>query len=123
MGIGEWADDKAGTLTLAGRKKLELARSLATQPSLLLLDEVMAGLTPVEVSEALETVSKLHREQGLTIIVIEHVMRALMHLSERLVVLHHGSKIAEGTPKEKSDSKIVNEVYFGDPKERSSPCN
>ncbi len=117
VGIVERADDKAGTLTLAGRKKLEIARSLATQPSLLLLDEVMAGLTPVEVSEALETVSKLHREQGLTIIVIEHVMRALMHLSERLVVLHHGSKIAEGTPKEISESKIVNEVYFGDPKE------
>ena len=117
VGIVERADDKAGTLTLAGRKKLEIARSLATQPSLLLLDEVMAGLTPVEVSEALETVSKLHREQSLTIIVIEHVMRALMHLSERLVVLHHGSKIAEGTPKEISESKVVNEVYFGDPKE------
>ena len=117
VGIIERADDKAGTLTLAGRKKLEIARSLATQPSLLLLDEVMAGLTPVEVSEALETVSKLHREQSLTIIVIEHVMRALMHLSERLVVLHHGSKIAEGTPKEISESKVVNEVYFGDPKE------
>ena len=117
VGIIERADDKAGTLTLAGRKKLEIARSLATQPSLLLLDEVMAGLTPVEVSEALETVSKLHREQGLTIIVIEHVMRALMHLSERLVVLHHGSKIAEGTPKEISENKVVNEVYFGDPKE------
>ena len=84
---------------------------------MLLLDEVMAGLTPVEVSEALETVSKLHREQSLTIIVIEHVMRALMHLSERLVVLHHGSKIAEGTPKEISKSKVVNEAYFGDPKE------
>ena len=117
VGIVDRADDKAGTLTLAGRKKLEIARSLATQPSLLLLDEVMAGLTPVEVSEALETVSKLHREQGLTIIVIEHVMRALMHLSERLVVLHHGSKIAEGTPKEISESKVVNEVYFGNPKE------
>ena len=84
---------------------------------MLLLDEVMAGLTPVEVSEALETVSKLHREQGLTIIVIEHVMRALMYLSERLVVLHHGSKIAEGTPKEISESEVVNEAYFGDPKE------
>ena len=117
VGIVERADDKAGTLTLAGRKKLEIARSLATQPSLLLLDEVMAGLTPVEVSEALEAVSKLHREQGLTIIVIEHVMRALMYLSERLVVLHHGSKIAEGTPKEISESEVVNEAYFGDPKE------
>ncbi len=117
VGIVDRADDKAGTLTLAGRKKLEIARSLATQPSLLLLDEVMAGLTPVEVSEALETVSKLHREQGLTIIVIEHVMRALMYLSERLVVLHHGSKIAEGTPKEISESEVVNEAYFGDPKE------
>ena len=116
VGIVDRADDKAGTLTLAGRKKLEIARSLATKPSLLLLDEVMAGLTPVEVSEALEAVSKLHREQGLTIIVIEHVMRALMHLSERLVVLHHGSKIAEGTPKEISESEVVNEAYFGNTK-------
>jgi branched-chain amino acid transport system ATP-binding protein len=74
----------------------------------------MAGLTPVEVSEALETISMLHQNQGLTIVVIEHVMRALMQLSHRLIVLHHGTKIAEGTPTEIADSPAVNEAYFGD---------
>ena len=105
--------DMAGTLTLAGRKRLEIARSLATQPNLLLLDEVMAGLTPAEVSEASKMIMALQKEQKLTLIIIEHVMRALMNLSERLVVIHHGSKIAEGSPKEISESPVVNEAYFG----------
>ena len=98
----------------AGVGKTEIARALATQPRLLLLDEVMAGLTPFEVSEALETISTLHRDQDLTIVVIEHVMRALMQLSQRLVVLHHGAMIAEGTPEEITDSPAVNKAYFGD---------
>ncbi len=114
VGLVERAHDAAGTLTLAGRKRLEIARAFATRPRLLLLDEVMAGLTPVEVSEALETISMLHQNQGLTIVVIEHVMRALMQLSQRLIVLHHGTKIAEGTPAEIAVSPVVNEAYFGD---------
>jgi len=114
VGLVERAHDAAGTLTLAGRKRLEIARAFATRPRLLLLDEVMAGLTPVEVSEALETISMLHQNQELTIVVIEHVMRALMQLSHRLVVLHHGTKIAEGTPTEIADSPAVKEAYFGD---------
>ena len=113
VGLVDRKSDIAGTLTLAGRKRLEIARSLATQPTLLLLDEVMAGLTPAEVSEASKMIITLHKEQNLTLIIIEHVMRALMNLSERLVVIHHGSKIAEGSPKEISESAIVNEAYFG----------
>ena len=113
VGLGDRADDPAGTLTLAGRKRLEIARALATRPRLLLLDEVMAGLTPVEVAEALDIIRRLHRRYNLTIIVIEHVMRALMQLSERLVVLHHGAKIAEGRPDEIANDAGVIEAYLG----------
>lgn len=113
VGLGARADDPAGTLTLAGRKRLEIARALAARPRLLLLDEVMAGLTPVEVAEALDTIRRLHRLHDLTIIVIEHVMRALMQLSERLVVLHHGAKIAEGRPDEIAGDAGVIAAYLG----------
>jgi len=113
VGLGTRADDPASTLTLAGRKRLEIARALAARPRLLLLDEVMAGLTPVEVAEALDTIRRLHRLHDLTIIVIEHVMRALMQLSERLVVLHHGAKIAEGRPDEIASNDGVIEAYLG----------
>lgn len=113
VGLGDRADDPAGTLTLAGRKRLEIARALATHPRLLLLDEVMAGLTPVEVADALDTIRLLHQRYNLTIIVIEHVMRALMQLSERLVVLHHGAKIAEGRPDEIANDAGVIEAYLG----------
>jgi len=113
VGLGDRADDPAGTLTLAGRKRLEIARALATHPRLLLLDEVMAGLTPVEVAEALDTIRLLHKRYDLTIIVIEHVMKALMQLSDRLVVLHHGAKIAEGSPDEIANDAGVIEAYLG----------
>ena len=113
VGLGDRADDPAGTLTLAGRKRLEIARALATHPRLLLLDEVMAGLTPVEVAEALDTIRLLHQRYDLTIIVIEHVMKALMQLSDRLIVLHHGAKIAEGSPDEITNDAGVIEAYLG----------
>ena len=113
VGLGDRADDPAGTLTLAGRKRLEIARALATHPRLLLLDEVMAGLTPVEVAEALDTTRLLHQRYDLTIIVIEHVMKALMQLSDRLIVLHHGAKIAEGSPDEITNDAGVIEAYLG----------
>lgn len=113
VGLAERAGDLAETLTLSGQKRLELARAVATGGRLLMLDEVMAGLTPAEVATMLEIVRRLHREYGLTILVIEHVMRALMQLAGRIVVLHHGEKIAEGPPAAIGADPRVHEVYFG----------
>jgi branched-chain amino acid transport system ATP-binding protein len=113
LGLAAEADRPAGALTLAGQKRLEIARALATRPRLLLLDEVMAGLTPTEVAAAVETIRRIHAQYGLTILVIEHVMHALMQLGGRIVVLHHGVKIAEGTPDEIAASPVVQEAYLG----------
>ncbi len=113
VGLAERAGDLAETLTLSGQKRLELARAVATGGRLLMLDEVMAGLTPAEVAAMLEIVRRLHREYGLTILIIEHVMRALMQLAGRIVVLHHGEKIAEGPPAAIGADPRVHEVYFG----------
>jgi len=112
-GLSDRAHDRAETLTLSGQKRLELARAVATGGRLLMLDEVMAGLTPAEVAAMLEIVRRLHREYGLTILVIEHVMRALMQLAGRIVVLHHGEMIAEGTPAAIGADPRVHECYFG----------
>ena len=98
VGLAREAERRAETLTLAARKRLEIARAIATGPRLLLLDEVLAGLTATEVAEALDVIRLLHRRYGLTLLVIEHVMRALMRLVQRIIVLHHGEKIAEGSP-------------------------
>jgi branched-chain amino acid transport system ATP-binding protein len=106
-------DARAGDLTLANQKRLEVARALATQPRLLMLDELMAGLTATEVAEAMGDVREL-RARGITIIVIEHVMQAIMNISDRIIVLDHGQKIAEGTPEEVAKSAKVIEVYLGD---------
>jgi branched-chain amino acid transport system ATP-binding protein len=103
----------AKELTLANRKRLELARALATKPQLLLLDEMMAGLNPTEVSEVMDLVVML-RFMGKTIFMIEHVMKAIMNICDRIMVLHHGEKIAEGTPKEIATSKTVIEAYLGE---------
>jgi branched-chain amino acid transport system ATP-binding protein len=112
-GLGARADSRASQLTLAGRKRLEIARALATQPRLVLLDEVMAGLTPTEIDEAVALIQRAQKRYGLTVIVIEHVMRALMRLAERVVVLHHGAKLAEGTPAEVTRNPVVIDAYFG----------
>jgi branched-chain amino acid transport system ATP-binding protein len=103
----------AKDLTLANQKRLEVARALATRPELLLLDELMAGLTYTEVAQAMELVGKIHR-RGITIIMIEHVMKAIMNVCDRIIVLHHGKKIAEGTPQEIAGNQTVVEVYLGE---------
>ena len=98
VGLDDRANDLAGSLTLAGFKRLELAKALATGPKKLLLDEVMAGLTPSEVNEAIAIIEASKQKFSLTVIVIEHVMKALMRMCERIVVLHHGEMIAIGAP-------------------------
>ena len=112
VGLTEMADRRIPDLTLAYQKRVEVARALATKPTLLLLDETMAGLNPTEVEEAMELVRKIC-ETGITIVMIEHVMRAIMCICGRIVVLHHGAKIAEGTPEEICANSAVIEVYLG----------
>jgi len=106
-------DMRAGNLTIADRKRLEIAKALATRPKLLLLDEVMAGLRPTEVDEMVAIIKGL-REGGMTIFVIEHIMRAIMALSDRIAVLHFGTKIAEGPPHEMAHDERVVKAYLGE---------
>ena len=113
VGLGTHANRPARTLTTAGRKRLELARALATEPELLLLDEVMAGLTPTESAGIVSLIQKV-REAGITILVIEHVMKAIMSLSDRVAVLHHGELIAIDPPEEVAKDARVIEAYLGE---------
>jgi branched-chain amino acid transport system ATP-binding protein len=113
VGLSEVKSIPARDLTLANQKRLEVAGALATKPELLLLDEIMAGLNPSEVAQAMELVTRI-QDRGVTIIMIEHVMKAIMNVCERIMVLHHGAKIAEGTPQEIATSKKVIEVYLGE---------
>ncbi len=106
-------DRPASSLTLPDRKRLEVARALATEPTLLLLDEVMAGLRPTETDQMVAAFKRLAAEQGVTILLIEHVMRAVMALAQRVYVLHHGEIIASGTPKEVTSDARVLESYLG----------
>jgi len=103
----------ASTLTLPDRKRLEVARALATEPKLLLLDEVMAGLRPTETDRMVATLRALNRDSGLTILLIEHVMRAVMALALRVLVLDHGTMIATGTPQEVVHDPAVVQSYLG----------
>jgi len=112
-GLGDRLGSPAGALTTASKKRLELARALAAQPLLLLLDEVLAGLNPAEVGRMIETVHAI-RERGVAILMIEHVMRAIMSLSDRIIVLNLGRKLAEGTPKEVANNPEVITAYLGD---------
>jgi len=105
-------DALASQLTLVERKGLELARSLSTEPSILLLDEVVGGLNSTEISEMMELIRQI-RNKGVTILMIEHVMKAVMGVSDRIIVLYHGEKIAEGSPEEIVDNRDVIEAYLG----------
>ena len=112
VGLEGRAQTVAGSLTTIDQRRLEVARALGTEPRLLLLDETMAGLTSTEVGEAIRLIAGL-RDQGLTVVVVEHVMRAVMSLSDRIVVLDQGMKIAEGKPKEISSDPRVIQAYLG----------
>lgn len=107
------AEREARRLTLPDRKRLEVARALATRPKLLLLDEVLAGLRPMEIDRMVEILRDLNRRDGLTILMIEHVMRAVMSLSDHVVVLDHGELIAEGRPEVVANDARVVESYLG----------
>jgi len=112
VGLSSLKDIPAGDLTLANQKRLEVARALATDPQLLLLDELMAGLTHTEITEAMGDITQI-RARGITVIMIEHVMHAIMNICDRIVVLDHGRKIAEGTPVQIAVNEQVIECYLG----------
>ncbi len=117
MGLVEKAGVPASRLTLAERKRLEIARALATEPRLLLLDEAIAGLNPTEVGQIMDRIREI-RQIGVTIVMIEHVMKAVLGLSDTIIVLNHGQKIAEGTPQEVASDPEVVRAYLGQPRSR-----
>ena len=116
VGLIDRIGDPAGTLTIAGKKRLELARALSARPVLLLLDEVLAGLNPSEVERMIVVIRRI-RERGVAILMIEHLMQAIMSLSDRIVVLNSGRKLAEGRPEQVANDPAVIEAYLGNPED------
>jgi branched-chain amino acid transport system ATP-binding protein len=120
VGLEDRASVQAGSLTLGQRKRLEVARALASHPKVLLLDEVMAGLNPAETERAMALVQRMRGELGMAVILVEHVMMAVMGISDRVVVLHHGEKIAEGKPADVAENPMVVAAYLGTPEDETA---
>ncbi len=117
LGLGPKGNLPASSLTLPDRKKLEVARALATRPQLLLLDEVMAGMRPTECEQLVALLREMNRRDGITLLLIEHVMRAVMALADKVIVLHHGEVIAQGSPEQVVRDPAVLESYLGEDSE------
>ncbi len=113
IGLGDRADLPAAGLTLAGRKRLEIGKALALEPKLILLDEVVAGLNPTEADQTVQLILKI-RDAGMTILIVEHIMRVIMKISTRIIVLNYGRMIAQGSPDEVARNREVIEAYLGE---------
>jgi len=113
VGLSKQGGRPVSSLNLMERKIVELARALATCPKILLLDEILAGLSPMDLAPAIAIIERIRDELGITVVWIEHIMKVLMETCEHLLVLHHGEKIAEGTPSEVTANEIVAQAYFG----------
>jgi branched-chain amino acid transport system ATP-binding protein len=112
VGLGRFAEVPASSLGTPGRKRLEIARALASEPNVLLLDEAMAGLTPAEIRTAIELVRRIHGS-GVTLVIVEHIMEVIVSLAKRVIVFHQGREIARGTPSEVTSDAHVIEAYLG----------